>query len=58
MVFIGRVADYVKGYVRESEDIDEQTVDYQLSYPTNVKAMRKTPQNVAIKPIVSYANPP
>ena len=43
VMFDARVSNYVKGYVRESEFIDERTVDYKLNYPTKIQK-RNSPQ--------------
>ena len=42
VTFDARVSDYVKGYVRESEFIDERTVDYKLNYPTKIQKLTPT----------------
>ena len=37
--FDARVKDYIKGYVRESEFIDERKIDYKLNNPTKIRVL-------------------
>lgn len=37
--FDARIKEYVKGYVRESEFIDERELDYKLNNPTKIKKL-------------------
>ena len=50
--FQATVRCYVKGYVNEWRDIDERTIDYQLSNPYGVK--RVEPKTVETKPLSSF----
>lgn len=44
--FFARVRNYVKGYVRHSDYIDNRTIDYKLNNPTKIRRIEYGNQKV------------
>jgi len=40
LTFEARIKPYTKGYVNMREWVDERTIDYKLSYPTNIQIIK------------------